>query len=139
MSNNVTVDVSAINDAISKATRLDTEARQTRYYNRGAPAAALHMSSDLQVAKFEAEIVASSRATGFGTNTLTFKYPFKMNFSVVPACSVTYDGNVPGVTVRMGAIVNKSHDTLVFYVTRPGTTKWTTKDKFTMHIIAIGY
>lgn len=139
MSNFSIVDVGALNAAIAAMSRLDTESRQQKYYIRGAAAAPLHMSSDLQVAKIEAEIYPSTKGTGFGTNTITFKYPFKTNFSIVPVCSVTYDGSVSGVTVKMGAMVNSSHDSLTFTVTRPGTTKWTTKDKFNMHIIAIGY
>lgn len=148
MSDNLVVDVSSINAMISKVRQFTNEASQRKYFvkqwgsGKGAWSSPLHMSSDMQDFRLEAIVISSDKSNWAGWDrgrTLTLNinkgngYQFLNDFKMMPVISVTYDGNIDGVTVRIDA----TKDIVKISLTKP-TGIWKNAS-FLVHLIALGY
>jgi hypothetical protein len=139
--NNLIVDVSKINNAITQANRLYNEAQSKRIWIQGNWAYPLHLDASGQPFKMEAFTVKSSSIKhGWGTDTVYGTWKFHNNFSTFPVVVATFDGNVKGTVIRTNLVVTGKHDTFTYHITRPSGTKWQqSRDKFFIHVMAVGY
>lgn len=144
MSDNLVVDVSAINDAINRVNSIYNEASIKKYYIQGNWAAPLQMDHTLHDLRIEAVAIPFTKSwLGHGTDTVTYTYKFVNSFQTLPIVNTTYDavhgGGVKGVSTRIDVYASKSKDYVLISVTRPSG-KWSlVADKFFLHLIAIGY
>jgi len=147
MGDNLVVDVSSINATISTVRRLMSEASRNKYYvmqwggnasnQRGSYSSPLHMSSGSRDFRIEAVSLSTSQRnqwTGWGTSkTVSRKYNFVNDFTMMPVITATYDGPTDNVSVRIDA----DKDSVTVNVTHP-TKKWY-RATFLVHVIAMGY
>ena len=142
MGNNLIVDVSSINGAISKVNQLYAEATKSRFYVINKWSSPIAIESGVQPLKIEANIIPSTAIrTGWTKDTVFITYGLTIPFTGKPSVTATYDGNVKGVTIRTNVVngANNGKDTITFYVTRPSGVWKQASDSFNIHFIAIGY
>jgi hypothetical protein len=145
MSNNLIVDVDAINSYIAQSEALAHEATMHKYYIINQWCAPLQLDSSVGSMRLEANAIGWNAAwTGWNTPTIKFTYGFRNSFQSTPIVTATYDGPTPGVTIRTTSISGGTtgavgKDSVTFYLTQPSGSKWSRdKDHFALHFIAIG-
>jgi hypothetical protein len=144
MSNNLIVDVEAINNFIAQSEALAQEATAHKYYILSNWSAPLQLDSSIKSMRLEANIIQYTAGwTGWNTQTLKYTYGFRNSFQSTPVVTATYDGPTSGVTIRTSAItgaVSGGKDSVTFYLTQPSGGKWSQNtNHFTLHFIAIGH
>jgi hypothetical protein len=146
MSNNLIVDVEAINNFIAQSEALANEATAHKYYILSNWSAPLQLDSSIKSMRIEANIIQYTAGwTGWNTPTLKYTYGFRNSFQSTPIVTATYDGPTAGVTIRTTAITGgttgaQGKDSVTFYLTQPSGSKWSqATNHFALHFIAIGH
>lgn len=144
MPNNLIVDVSQIQTAMSQISSLYTEASADKYNLMGQPASPLHVNQSIQCMRMETFVLNSTQFnSGWGTSTLSYDFSYASPFAGGPIAVASIHSNNLGLS-NVNVVLYQERATnverLLIYVNRLDKQAWVkNKESFSVHVIAIGY
>ena len=141
MGNNIIIDVSEIDTALSQMNQLWHEGRDRKFWINGSWCAPLHLDQSMRDFRIEASVIGGNLQgwQGFNTNSITYDYYFNNQFSYDPVINITYDGTADAVSSKIIYNSSNSKDRVTIKLTKTtSNSKWTAGEPFVVHLIAIG-